>query len=238
MAAKSKIDLQTDIDTVLATNTSGAIRATHHRQVARDATDSHHNLVDVPFTSLHGRGTTAAKPAAAAGNTGWLYFDTDLGKLQRSNGAAWEDVAEVGSGPPSAHAATHAAVGSDPVTLAQSQITNLTTDLAAKVATTRQVATAKSLTGGGDLTADRTLELVNAWHEAKQAAEATERADKLRLVRAQQDAILAQLKTAEANWNSLTASDRLQATRQVIRLACSIAARLETIRPLEPDDPL
>lgn len=60
-----------------------------------------------------------------------------------------------------AHAATHASAGSDPVTLAESQITNLVTDLAAKVPTTRQVATTKSLTGGGDLSADRTLELVN-----------------------------------------------------------------------------
>lgn len=38
------------------------------------------------------RGTTAAKPAAAAANEGYLYFDTDLDKLQRSNGSAWQDV--------------------------------------------------------------------------------------------------------------------------------------------------
>jgi hypothetical protein len=37
-----------------------------------------------------------------------------------------------GGGTPDAHAASHAAAGSDPLTLAQSQITNLTTDLAAK----------------------------------------------------------------------------------------------------------
>lgn len=36
------------------------------------------------------------------------------------------------SAPPSAHASTHGSGGSDPVTLAQSQVTNLTTDLAAK----------------------------------------------------------------------------------------------------------
>lgn len=35
---------------------------------------------------------------------------------------------------PTAHAATHAAAGSDPVTLTEAQITNLSTDLAAKVA--------------------------------------------------------------------------------------------------------
>lgn len=38
------------------------------------------------------RGTTAAKPAAAAANEGYLYYDTDLSQLQRSNGAAWQSV--------------------------------------------------------------------------------------------------------------------------------------------------
>ena len=38
------------------------------------------------------RGTTAAKPAATAVAGGTLYFDTDLDKLQRSSGSAWEDV--------------------------------------------------------------------------------------------------------------------------------------------------
>ena len=45
----------------------------------------------VPAATIIGRGTTAQKPAAAAGNAGWLYFDTTLGKLQRSNGTDWED---------------------------------------------------------------------------------------------------------------------------------------------------
>ena len=43
--------------------------------------------------------------------------------------------------------------------IAQSKITNLTTDLSAKVASTVQVATSGSLTGGGDLSANRTLSL-------------------------------------------------------------------------------
>ena len=58
---------------------------------------------------------------------------------------------------PTSHASTHAAAGSDPVTLAQSQITNLVTDLAGKVPTTRQVIAGTALSGGGDLSADRTL---------------------------------------------------------------------------------
>lgn len=46
---------------------------------------------------------------------------------------------------PTAHASTHAAAGSDPVTLAQSQVTNLTTDLAGKAA----LASANAFTVGG-----------------------------------------------------------------------------------------
>jgi hypothetical protein len=62
-----------------------------------------------------------------------------------------------GGGAPDPHASTHAAAGTDPVTLAQSQITGLTSDLAAKVPTSRNVSTGTGLSGGGDLSADRTL---------------------------------------------------------------------------------
>lgn len=46
-------------------------------------------------------------------------------------------------------------------THAQSDITNLTSDLSGKVGTSRNVSTQHSLTGGGNLSADRTLALVN-----------------------------------------------------------------------------
>lgn len=55
------------------------------------------------------------------------------------------------------HAAQHAFGGSDPVTLAQSQVTNLVGDLAAKVPTSRQVIAGTGLSGGGDLSTDRTF---------------------------------------------------------------------------------
>ena len=58
---------------------------------------------------------------------------------------------------PLAHASTHTAAGSDPLTLSQAQITNLGTDLAAKVATTRQVIAGTGMGGGGALSADVTL---------------------------------------------------------------------------------
>ena len=58
---------------------------------------------------------------------------------------------------PLAHASTHTAAGSDPLTLSQAQITNLGTDLAAKVASTRQVIAGTGMGGGGALSADVTL---------------------------------------------------------------------------------
>lgn len=61
---------------------------------------------------------------------------------------------------PTTHGATHGSAGSDPIPangLAQSQVANLTTDLAAKVPTSRTITAGTGLTGGGDLSANRTL---------------------------------------------------------------------------------
>lgn len=59
-----------------------------------------------------------------------FFFATDALKLYYDTGTAWvEQSAATG-----AHAASHAAGGADPVTLAQSQVTNLAADLAGKEA--------------------------------------------------------------------------------------------------------
>jgi hypothetical protein len=46
----------------------------------------------IDYTAVHLRGTLAARPAAAAGNNGLLYFahDTEGGTMYRSTGSAWE----------------------------------------------------------------------------------------------------------------------------------------------------
>jgi hypothetical protein len=54
-----------------------------------------------------------------------------------------------------------ALVASDIPNIAESQVTNLTTDLAAKVPTSRTISTTAPLTGGGDLSANRTLDISN-----------------------------------------------------------------------------
>lgn len=59
-----------------------------------------------------------------------------------------------------AHAASHGAAGSDPVTVTEAQVTGLVTDLAAKAPTARTISTSGVLSGGGDLSANRTLSLV------------------------------------------------------------------------------
>lgn len=83
------------------------------------------------------RGLASARPLFSAVAPGTLYYSTDTQKTERNSGTAWESYSDSASGGvPGAHAPSHGAGGSDPVTLAQSQITNLTTDLAAKAALT------------------------------------------------------------------------------------------------------
>lgn len=58
---------------------------------------------------------------------------------------------------PTAHAATHGNAGSDPVTLAQSQVTGLVTALNGKASILTAINSGTGLTGGGNLSVDRTL---------------------------------------------------------------------------------
>jgi hypothetical protein len=80
---------------------------------------------------IHRRGTRAAQGAATSLTIGTLWFVTDEGVTERWTGTVWESWSGV-----AAHAASHASGGSDPVTIAESQVTGLTAALAAKVATT------------------------------------------------------------------------------------------------------
>lgn len=59
------------------------VPAAHASSHAAGGSDS------LPWGTIHGIGTHAARPAAAAVNSGYLYFETDTGILFESNGAAW-----------------------------------------------------------------------------------------------------------------------------------------------------
>lgn len=86
---------------------------------------------------------------------GEWFWRTDTGILYRRDDANANWAAEVAT--PSAHASTHGVLGSDPVTIAESQVTNLAADLGNKVPATRQVGTTNGLQGGGALSADLSL---------------------------------------------------------------------------------
>ncbi len=60
------------------------------------------------------------------------------------------------------------------LTVAQSQVTNLTTDLAGKAPTTRTISTTAPLAGGGDLSADRTLSIADGTTSVKGAVQLTD----------------------------------------------------------------
>ena len=79
------------------------------------------------LSTISDAGTAAAKSVPATGNAS--ATEVVLGSDTRLTDART----------PSTHASSHAAAGSDPLTLSQSQVTNLTTDLAGKVPTTRTV---------------------------------------------------------------------------------------------------
>ncbi len=121
--------------------------------------DSSNKTVTGVFTFNRADGGTLVVPAGSAFPSspapvpGELFWRTDEAKLYRRNDddTAWEVTALP------THAATHAVAGSDPLTLAESQVTGLVSDLASKVPTTRTVSTGAGLTGGGDLSANRTL---------------------------------------------------------------------------------
>jgi len=69
---------------------------------------------------IHRRGTRAAQASVAAPplTVGTLYFVTDEGITERWTGTAWESYSGPSAGgPPAAHHLTHAAAGSDPVTV-------------------------------------------------------------------------------------------------------------------------
>lgn len=61
------------------------------------------------------RGVAASRPLATAVAPGTLYFSTDTGVTERSDGTTWQSYSGAGTVP--AHASTHSAAGSDPVTL-------------------------------------------------------------------------------------------------------------------------
>jgi hypothetical protein len=92
---------------------------------------------------------------AGTGLSGGTIVDTGTIAVVYGNTAATScegnDARLTNSRTPTAHAATHAAAGSDPITISQSQVTNLTTDLSNKVDSSTAYTAGDGLIGGGTL---------------------------------------------------------------------------------------
>jgi hypothetical protein len=52
----------------------------------------------LPWTTIHGSGTLASRPAAASTNAGYTYFATDLNVVYQSTGTAWTARGSAGTG--------------------------------------------------------------------------------------------------------------------------------------------
>ena len=99
------------------------------------SSDAAHVLFVQGVSLVIGTGSAGASSgggsAAWDGITGTLSAQTDLASALAGK-LATTDPSVTNARAPTAHASTHASAGSDPVTIAESQVTNLTTDLAAK----------------------------------------------------------------------------------------------------------
>lgn len=127
---------------------------------------------------------------------------------------------------PTTHKTTHEVGGSDELVIAQSQVTNLATDLLGKVSTTRQIVAGTGLTGGGDLTVDRTLAVDIAPDGAGSASQVPAATD-TRLSNARTP-------TSHAGTHGIAGSDPIPAgslaQSQVANLVSDLAAKVPTSR--------
>ena len=127
---------------------------------------------------------------------------------------------------PTTHKTTHEVGGSDELVIAQSQVTNLSTDLSGKVSTTRQIVAGTGLTGGGDLTVDRTLALDIAPDGAGSATQVPAATD-TRLSNARTP-------TSHGGTHGVAGSDPIPAgsldQSQVANLVSDLAAKVPTSR--------
>ena len=116
-------------------------------------------------------GATGAKgDTGATGATG-AKGDTGATGAQGPSG-----VVSVTSPITNSGTSTNANIGIDQtsITITESQVTNLVSDLSGKVATSRTISTTAPLSGGGNLSADRTLSIADATTSVKGAVQLTD----------------------------------------------------------------
>ena len=147
----------------------------NHQNLSGAGTNTHAQI-DAHLTATNNpHGTTCTQAGAPC--TAGAYSDPAW-----LTGVAWTKIlSPPTSYTPSAHASTHALNGNDPMTLAESQVTNLTTDLAAKVSATRQVnghplsadvTVSKADVGLGSVTNDAQLKIASNLNDLNSASSA------------------------------------------------------------------
>jgi hypothetical protein len=146
------------------------VSATVSSTTVSDATTSSKGIVQLAG-DLGGAGTGAAAPIISDNaitnskiNSGAVTTSKLAAGAVTSNEIADGTITNTDISATAAIAKTKLAslsiVDADVSAISESKVTNLTTDLAAKAPNSRQIITSTGLTGGGDLSADRTLSVV------------------------------------------------------------------------------
>lgn len=126
-----------------------------------DATTTSKGIVQLAG-DLGGVGTTAAAPVITNGAITTSKLATGaVTTNQIANGTIIDSNISASAAIAKSKLASLNITDADVSTISESKITNLTTDLAAKVPTSRVITAGTGLTGGGDLSADRTLTVAN-----------------------------------------------------------------------------
>lgn len=128
---------------------------------AADATTTSKGVVQLAG-DLGGGGTAAAAPVISAGaiTTGKLATGAVTSNEIADGTITNTDISNTAAIAKS-KLASLAIVDADVNTISESKVTGLTADLAAKVPTGRQILNGTGISGGGDLSADRTLSVTN-----------------------------------------------------------------------------
>ncbi len=180
--AGTATQVPTATDSRLSNSRTPTSHASTHGNAGSDPITIAQTQVTGLATALNGKASILTSINAGTGLSGGgnLSVDRTLSVAFGTSGTTacvGNDARLSDARTPTAHAASHASGGGDPITIAQSQVTSLVSDLAGKVPTSRTVTASTGLTGGGDLNANRTFAVDYAASGVATAGKACESTD-------------------------------------------------------------